>query len=163
MLCLVSSDKLLVFEMVIDLARLSLATGEGCLAPWLSEFVPWHRDVGDGLILGVGTVRVGDTLGFGWCSNGDRSFSCEVVGESLSFGVRGEGVREEFDFGTKMEMLGFAERVGELCVLGLVLGRVEALSPWFICERCCDLLQGDRLDVFAEQIGIKDLESEENN
>lgn len=37
---------------------------------------------------------------------------------------------EEFSFGAgKMEMLGFSEKVGDLYVLGLVRGRVEALSP----------------------------------
>lgn len=61
-LCLLDSGSTLVLDMVIDRARLSLATGEGCLPP--SELVPWHREVGDGLSLGVGTIRVGDTLGF---------------------------------------------------------------------------------------------------
>lgn len=62
-ICLMDSCSTLVFDMVIDLARLSLATGEGCLPPRLSKLIPWHREVGDGLSLGVGTVRVGDTLG----------------------------------------------------------------------------------------------------
>lgn len=33
-----------------------------------------------------------------------------------------------------MEMLGFADKIGELYVLGLVLGRVEGPSPWFRFE-----------------------------
>lgn len=66
--------------MGIDLARLSFAIGEGCFTGGPSELVPWQRDVADGLSLGVGTVRVGDTLGFGagWCSNRERSLSCEA-------------------------------------------------------------------------------------
>lgn len=41
--------------MLIDLARLSLATGDGCLVPEASTEAPWYRDAGDGLSLSVGT------------------------------------------------------------------------------------------------------------
>ena len=40
---------------------------------------------------------------------------------------------EEFGFGAgQMEKLGFLEKVGELHVLGLALGSVDALSPWIL-------------------------------
>lgn len=63
---------------------------------------------------------------------------------------------EEFGFGAgTMEMLGFAEKIGELHVLGLALGRVEALSPCFPSECGHDLV-----DDLGEQIGRNDLQPE---
>jgi len=64
----------------MDRARLSLATGEGWRPPCPSELVPWHRDVGDVLSLGVGTVSVGDTLGFGSGPGGigEKANNCEA-------------------------------------------------------------------------------------
>lgn len=162
--CFISFDvSALTLQMGIDLARLSFAIGEGCFTGWPSELVPWQRDVGDGLSLGVGTVRVGDTLGFGagWCSNGERSLACEAGRwrESLGFGLTAGRVGEEFGLGEgEMEVLGFAERYWELHVLGLVLGRVEALSPWFLCECWHDLLLEGGLGVLDVQIESKDLE-----
>lgn len=153
------------FDMLIDRAHLSLETGDGCLPPGLSKPCPRYRAVGDGLSLGVGTVRVGDTLGWAWCNTAGGSVHCEVGGwrESLGFGFRGERVGEEFGFRAgKMEILDFAERVGELYVLCLVLGRVEAPPPsWFHCSCWQDLLQEGWADVLEEQIGTKDLKAVE--
>lgn len=68
------------FDMLIDLAHLSLETDDGCLLPGLSKLRPRYRAVGDGLSLGVGTVRVGDTLGWAWCSTAEGSVHSEVGG-----------------------------------------------------------------------------------
>lgn len=133
--CFPSLDaSVLLLEMGIDRARLSLATGEGCLPP-PSELESWLTDVRDGLSLGVGTVRVGDTLSFGSgsrSSNGWKSLNWEVGRrrESLGFGLREKIVGWESGFGAEeMQMLGFAKGEWMLCVLDLALGRVEALSP----------------------------------
>lgn len=53
-----------------------------------------------------------------------------------------------------METLGFADQAGELQAFDLVLGRVEAPSVCFQCER------GGPADVLAEQSGRKDLKPE---
>jgi len=154
-LCLTDPGSTLAFDMAMDRACLSLATGEGFLPPRPSRPVPW--DGGEGLSLGVGTVRVGDTHGFGECMAGGGSLNCEAGRRRKSLGFGFLRVGEEFVFGGgQTETLGFVERAGELCVLGLVLGSVEALSPWV--PRVLGLLQVGWLDVLEGQIGRKDLQ-----
>lgn len=156
------TGSLLVFDKLIDLTLRSLATGDGCLNPGLSKVISRQREVGDGLNLGAGMVKVEATAGqgWGWRSNGDGSVKSEAGrwGEWLGFGFRVEWVGEEFGFCTgKMEIRGFAERDGELCDLGLALGRVDAPSLWFHCESWDDLLQEGWLDVLEKQLCKKSL------
>lgn len=146
------------FEMGMEWARLSLATGEGCFPPWSSELVPWHWDVGEGLSRGVGTIRVGETLSFasGWFSE-EGSLHCEAGRWRESLGL-GFSVGEEFGSEEgEMMMLGFTERDWGLNVLGFVLGSVEALSPWFLCWQA--LVHDGWLDVLKEQTEANDLRS----
>lgn len=77
-LSLLETGWILVVNMLIDLAHLSLATGDGCLVPVPSRFVPWHRDVGDGLSLSVGTGKVEDMQGEGGSSGGGGSVGSEA-------------------------------------------------------------------------------------
>lgn len=59
------AGSLLVFDKLIDLTLRSLATGDGCLNPGLSKVISRQREVGDGLNLGAGMVKVEATAGQG--------------------------------------------------------------------------------------------------
>lgn len=157
-LSLLETGSILVFDMLIDLARLSLATGDGCLVPEASRYVPWHRDVGDGVSLSAGTGRVEDTHNRGGSSSGEGSADSETGRwrESLGFSLQAERVEGQSSFWAgEMVMLGLTDRAGVLYVLDLVLGRVEAPS-------LCFPRKGPR-NVLADQSGTKDLKPKKGN
>lgn len=68
-----------MFDMLIDRTLRSLAMGDGCLNPGPSSVISRQKEVGDGLNLGAGMVKVEAAVGWGmgWCSNGDGSVNSE--------------------------------------------------------------------------------------
>lgn len=78
-LALQDEESPLVFDMLIDLTLRSLAMGDGCLNSGPSNVISRQEEVGDGLNLGAGMVKVEAAGGWGRgrCSNGDGSVKSE--------------------------------------------------------------------------------------